>query len=70
MRVPELPARARVTAGLNPRCIPLQGGGGTPGAVTLGFQIWVNVPRARKDDDPRYGVEPNERIPVIVAEGS
>jgi redox-sensitive bicupin YhaK (pirin superfamily) len=30
-----------------------------------GFQIWVNVPSARKMDDPRYGTEPPENIPVL-----
>merc|ERR1719329_409403 len=31
-------------------------GGGTPAGVrSHGFQIWINVPRTRKYDDPRYG---------------
>ena len=41
--------------------------GGTPaGTHQLGFQIWVNVPSARKMDDPRYGTEGPERIPTLV----
>eukprot|EP01062_Namystynia_karyoxenos_P056092 TRINITY_DN47048_c0_g1_i1.p1 TRINITY_DN47048_c0_g1~~TRINITY_DN47048_c0_g1_i1.p1 ORF type:complete len:336 (+),score=82.37 TRINITY_DN47048_c0_g1_i1:88-1008(+) len=40
-------------------------GGGTPeGEMQLGFQIWVNVPSARKMDDPRYGTVPPEEIPL------
>lgn len=39
-------------------------GGATPkGETRKGFQIWVNVPGARKMDDPRYGTEPPEAIP-------
>jgi quercetin 2,3-dioxygenase len=30
-----------------------------------GFQIWVNVPSDRKMDDPRYGTEPPENIPLL-----
>eukprot|EP01006_Ploeotia_vitrea_P029715 TRINITY_DN6219_c0_g1_i1.p1 TRINITY_DN6219_c0_g1~~TRINITY_DN6219_c0_g1_i1.p1 ORF type:complete len:339 (+),score=-15.41 TRINITY_DN6219_c0_g1_i1:67-1083(+) len=41
-------------------------GGGTPaGDTTQGFQIWVNVPSARKMDDPQYGVNPPETIPKL-----
>lgn len=41
-------------------------GGGTPaGENTTGFQIWVNVPSARKNDDPRYGTVPPEKLPVL-----
>jgi redox-sensitive bicupin YhaK (pirin superfamily) len=41
-------------------------GGGTPaGQEMAGFQIWINVPSERKMDDPRYGVEPPENIPVL-----
>lgn len=41
-------------------------GGGTPaGDNTTGFQIWVNVPSDRKMDDPRYGTEPPENIPLL-----
>eukprot|EP01041_Mallomonas_annulata_P011889 gene11889-24910_t len=45
-------------------------GGGTPaGQNTTGFQIWVNVPSNRKMDDPRYGTEPPENIPVFTSDG-
>ena len=41
-------------------------GGGTPqGEEAHGFQIWVNVPKERKMDDPRYGTISSESIPVI-----
>ena len=30
-----------------------------------GFQIWVNVPSARKMDVPRYGTEPPSAIPLL-----
>jgi redox-sensitive bicupin YhaK (pirin superfamily) len=30
-----------------------------------GFQIWVNVPGSRKMDEPRYGSEPPEAIPLL-----
>lgn len=41
-------------------------GGGTPaGARSHGFQIWVNVPQKNKKDDPRYGTEPPENIPIL-----
>jgi len=41
-------------------------GGGTPaGERHTGFQIWINVPSARKMDSPRYGTEPPENIPVV-----
>ena len=32
-----------------------EGGGTRAGAPLTGFQIWVNVPAARKRDAPRYG---------------
>jgi len=39
--------------------------GGTPeGQVMHGFQIWINVPSARKMDDPRYGTHPTSEIPL------
>ncbi len=38
-------------------------GGGTPaGEESHLFQIWINAPRARKNDDPRYGAEPPENM--------
>jgi len=41
-------------------------GGGTPkGESQHGFQIWINVPKAKKNDDPRYGTENPENIPVL-----
>ena len=41
-------------------------GGATPkGMRQQGFQIWVNVPSARKMDDPEYGTEPPEAIPQV-----
>lgn len=40
--------------------------GGTPkGEDMEGFQIWVNVPAARKMDDPRYGTVPPEDLPKL-----
>jgi redox-sensitive bicupin YhaK (pirin superfamily) len=39
-------------------------GGATPAGESMtGFQIWINVPAARKMDDPKYGTEPPESIP-------
>lgn len=41
-------------------------GGGTPkGEVMHGFQIWVNVPSELKMNDPMYGTEPTENIPIL-----
>jgi redox-sensitive bicupin YhaK (pirin superfamily) len=34
-----------------------------------GFQIWVNVPSARKMDEPRYGTETPEAIPLLQLDG-
>ena len=40
--------------------------GGTPaGNNTAGFQIWVNVPSARKMDDPRYGTVPSNALAAV-----
>ena len=40
-------------------------GGATPkGENMTGFQIWINVPADKKMDDPRYGTEPPESIPL------
>lgn len=40
--------------------------GGTPeGEYTHGFQIWVNVPSARKMDDPKYGTHDVDEVPVL-----
>ena len=41
-------------------------GGGTPKGETMhGFQIWVNVPSELKMNDPKYGTEPTEKIPIL-----
>lgn len=43
-------------------------GGGTPaGQNQTGFQIWINVPSSKKMDDPKYGTESPENLPVIAA---
>lgn len=40
--------------------------GGTPAGDNMtGFQIWINVPAARKMDDPRYGTVPPSALPVV-----
>eukprot|EP00668_Euglena_longa_P015191 GGOE01019244.1.p1 GENE.GGOE01019244.1~~GGOE01019244.1.p1 ORF type:complete len:324 (-),score=56.41 GGOE01019244.1:150-1076(-) len=40
-------------------------GGGTPaGQTEHGFQIWINVPSNRKRDDPQYGTEGSDSLPV------
>ena len=44
--------------------------GGTPaGSNTAGFQIWVNVPSARKMDDPRYGTVPSDQLAALQLPG-
>jgi redox-sensitive bicupin YhaK (pirin superfamily) len=43
--------------------------GGGAGPVLEGFQIWVNVPSARKMDEPRYGTETPEAIPLLQLQG-
>lgn len=41
-------------------------GGGTPrGELEEGFQLWVNVPSARKLDAPRYGTHGESELPVV-----
>eukprot|EP00808_Paulinella_micropora_P000475 g60663.t1 len=41
-------------------------GGGTPaGQPQHGFQIWLNVPAARKMEDPRYGTVNPEDLPDL-----
>lgn len=45
-------------------------GGGTPyGEIDHGFQIWVNVPKQYKMDDPRYGTETIDKIPILEETG-
>lgn len=46
-----------------------EGGGTEAGEIDHGFQIWVNVPREHKMDDPRYGTEPPENIPIVTQDG-
>merc|ERR1719210_2866933 len=46
-----------------------EGGGEPKGMTQHGFQIWVNVPSAHKNDDPCYGTEPPENIPLLQYEG-
>lgn len=47
-----------------------EGGGNEQGQVVQGFQIWLNVPAARKMDHPRYGTVPTTDLPLVhVAEG-
>ncbi|KAL3896494.1 MAG: hypothetical protein SGCHY_004040 [Lobulomycetales sp.] len=41
-------------------------GGGTPmGMINEGFQLWFNVPSSRKMDDPVYGTEDPNSIPLV-----
>jgi len=41
-------------------------GGGTPDGERMhGFQIWINVPRAHKLDDPAYGTADPGTIPEL-----
>merc|ERR1712139_567417 len=42
-------------------------GGGTPtGELTHGFQIWMRMPVANMEDDPRYGTVEPARFAVTV----
>ena len=44
--------------------------GGTPaGENTTGFQIWLNVPSARKMDAPRYGTVPSAALAPVALPG-
>ncbi|KAH9260620.1 hypothetical protein BASA81_001087 [Batrachochytrium salamandrivorans] len=46
-------------------------GGGTPaGQPNTGFQIWINSPSNRKMDNPAYGTESSEHIPVLTSLGA
>jgi len=41
-------------------------GGGTPkGERTHGFQLWLRMPLARMEDDPRYGTVSSTDIPTV-----
>jgi redox-sensitive bicupin YhaK (pirin superfamily) len=42
-----------------------EGGGNDMGTHVQGFQIWINVPKDRKMDDPRYGTVPSEDLPAV-----
>jgi redox-sensitive bicupin YhaK (pirin superfamily) len=41
------------------------GGGNDIGETMQGFQIWINVPKENKMNDPKYGTVPNEDMPLI-----
>merc|ERR1719160_2259289 len=44
-------------------------GGGTPaGERTHGFQIWLRMPAASREDDPRYGTVNPADIPIVQLE--
>lgn len=42
-----------------------EGGGSQKGERMEGFQLWLNVPRERKMDDPRYGTIGPDQLPVL-----
>jgi redox-sensitive bicupin YhaK (pirin superfamily) len=42
-----------------------EGGANEKGVSMQGFQIWINVPAARKMDDPRYGTVPESDLPLV-----
>lgn len=42
-----------------------EGGGNEAGVAVEGFQIWTDVPRARKLDDPSYGTHGPDELPII-----
>lgn len=44
-----------------------EGGGNPKGTPQEGFQIWINMPGKRKFDDPTYGTEPPDSIPLLDA---
>ncbi len=41
-----------------------------PSARMLGFQLWLNLPRAQKMDEPAYLAITNDHIPVAHADGA
>jgi hypothetical protein len=46
-----------------------EAGGTKAGQDQEGFQIWLNVPAKHKRDDPMYGTDGPEKLPVIQYEG-
>mmetsp|Transcript_14776 Transcript_14776/g.30567 ORF Transcript_14776/g.30567 Transcript_14776/m.30567 type:complete len:285 (-) Transcript_14776:80-934(-) len=42
-----------------------EGGANDKGEVSQGFQIWINVPKEHKMDDPDYGTVTNEEMPIL-----
>jgi redox-sensitive bicupin YhaK (pirin superfamily) len=46
------------------------GGGNEIGELMEGFQIWINVPKENKMNDPEYGTVPNEDMPLISVGGN
>jgi quercetin 2,3-dioxygenase len=42
-----------------------EGGGGQKGERMNGFQLWINVRKEHKMDDPEYGTVPPDDIPLI-----
>ena len=40
------------------------------GERNQGFQIWINVPKERKMDDPRYGTVPSKDLPLVTLNDS
>lgn len=42
-----------------------EGGATEKGVNVQGFQIWVNVPKDRKMDDPQYGTVPSKDLPLV-----
>lgn len=47
-----------------------EGGGNKKGERNQGFQIWINVPKERKMDDPRYGTVPSKDLPLVTLNDS
>uniref|UniRef100_A0A0G4IFC9 Pirin N-terminal domain-containing protein n=1 Tax=Chromera velia CCMP2878 TaxID=1169474 RepID=A0A0G4IFC9_9ALVE len=42
-----------------------EGGGNPKGTPSEGFQIWINMPAKHKGDNPTYGTETPESIPLL-----
>jgi len=47
-----------------------EGGGVPAGQYMHGFQIWINVPSKHKMDNPRYGTQPPDTLPLITYNSS